>query len=214
MKLPHKIISYVYPLIRTVQSDFNGELEVSTTNGHKVLDSANANYSYGALQQILKFALEQIPLAAVGSVLLLGLGGGSVVETLRQDFGFMGHITAVDIDPVIIQIAKEEFGIISAENLRIFCADAIDFVLADPARYDLIIVDLFIDTKIPDKFLALPFWQHVQRRLGMRGYIVFNTIGETPGTAAVKDWLSRLGLAVQVFPMIQGTNTLLIAHYG
>jgi spermidine synthase len=213
MNLLQKIISYVYPLTKKFKSDFNGDLEVTIIDGRKVLDSANANYSYGSLQRILKFALQQISLAEVNNVLLLGLGGGSVIETLRQEIGFPGHIVAVDIDPVIIKIAHDEFGVINSGKLQITCADALDFVRTAKARYDLIIVDLFIDTKIPDKFLLLDFWQNVQRRMSLQGTIIFNTIGENVGTAAVKDWLTRLGLNVQVFPWVEQTNTLLIARY-
>jgi spermidine synthase len=213
MNLLQKIISYVYPLTKKFKSDFNGDLEVTIIDGRKVLDSANANYSYGSLQRILKFALQQISLAEVNNVLLLGLGGGSVIETLRLEMGFPGHISAVEIDPVIIKIARDEFGVINSEKLQITCADALDFVRTVKERYDLIIVDLFIDTKIPDKFLLLDFWQNVQRRMSLQGTIIFNTIGENVGTAAVKDWLMRLGLNVQVFPWVEQTNTLLIARY-
>ncbi len=111
-----------------MKSKFNGVLEATLTNGRKSLDDANTNYSCGSLQRILKFALGEISSPKLQTVLLLGLGGGSVVATLRQDFGFTGAITAVDIDPTIIQIAREEFGITNAANTRIACADAAEFL--------------------------------------------------------------------------------------
>ena len=106
-----KLFSYFYPLIRKIPSEHSGALEISVWQGHKTLNSANANYSYGSLQRILTFALSQVDFSGVGNVLLLGLGGGSVIPTLRATHGFQGPITAVDIDAAVIRIAQDEFGI-------------------------------------------------------------------------------------------------------
>ncbi len=54
----------------------------------KVLSSSHANYSYGALQRVLEYGLKQIDMRDVKNILLLGLGGGSVIETLRRDLEF------------------------------------------------------------------------------------------------------------------------------
>ena len=48
-----KAFSYLWPLTKKVNSEFSGELEVTWLNGKKILDTKNANYSYGALHQIL-----------------------------------------------------------------------------------------------------------------------------------------------------------------
>ncbi|MBF9221042.1 spermidine synthase [Hymenobacter ruricola] len=211
MTLTQKFLSYFFPFTRKITSEFSGELEITVSNGRKVLDSLNANYSYGSLQRILKFGLAQVSLPGLGRVLLLGLGGGSAVATLRLDFGFKGHITAVDIDPVVISIARDEFGIIEAENLQIVCADAFTFVKTHPARFDLIIVDLFIDNQVPAKFLAADFWQDTCRLLRPAGHLIFNTIGPAAGAGAVQAELERLGLHVREFAAVERTNTLLIA---
>lgn len=122
------LLSYIYPVAKKIKSDKNGTLEITWLNGKKHLNSKNANYSYGSLQRILKFGLEKIDLSKINSVLLLGLGGGSVIETLRKDFDYQKHITAIEIDPVIIDLAKEEFQLKIFENLDIICDDALHFV--------------------------------------------------------------------------------------
>ena len=140
-----RLLSYIYPVTKTIDSKYSGKLEITWYNGKKHLNSANANYSYGSLQSILKFGLKKINLSKVNSVLILGLGGGSVIETLRQDFNYSGLIEAIEIDPVIIDIAKTEFGIEQNETLKIHCADAYEFVKDHSKTFDLIIVDLYID---------------------------------------------------------------------
>ena len=54
-----KAFSYLWPLTKKIKSDFSGDLEVTWLNGKKVLDTKNANYSYGALHQILDLALQK-----------------------------------------------------------------------------------------------------------------------------------------------------------
>ena len=124
-------------------------MEITWYNGKKQLNTENANYSYGSLQRILKFGLKKIDLKKVNSILLLGLGGGSVIETLRIDFHYLKPIVAIDIDPVIIDIAKNEFNLKEDENLQIICEDALKFMQSNTHEFDLIIIDLFIDIQVP-----------------------------------------------------------------
>src|SRR5699024_8218858 len=143
-------------------------------NGKKHLNTTNANYSYGSLQKILKFGLQKINVDHVNRVLILGLGGGSVIQTLQNDFQYSGVITAVDVDPVIIEIAKTEFGISENQYLRLICQDAFDYMKTNSLQFDLLIIDLFIDTEVPKKFLKFSFWKDVVRACTPNGIILFN----------------------------------------
>ena len=156
-----RLLSFFYPITRKIKSDYNGTLEITWYNGKKQLNTKNANYSYGSLQKILKTGLEKIVLDQCKKVLLLGMGGGSVIKTLRDDFDYHHTITAIDIDPVIISIAKEEFNIIEDQKLEILCTDALKFMQQNDNEFDLIIVDLFVDTEIPDSLYNHSFWQHI-----------------------------------------------------
>jgi len=152
-----QLLSYIYPVTKTIESKYSGKLEITWYNGKKHLNSENANYSYGSLQRILKYGLEKTELGNVNSILVLGMGGGSVIKTLRTDFNYNNTIEAVELDPVIIDIAKSEFGIIEDQHLKIHCADAFTFVKTNTTTFDLIIVDLYIDLSVPDKFLSTEF---------------------------------------------------------
>jgi hypothetical protein len=95
-----KILSYIFPFrLKNYYSKINGPLEVNLINGKKILDTRWNNYSYGSLQKILHKGLSQI-----GSpenyerVLVLGLGGGSVIQTIREDFKSNAFIELVDIE--------------------------------------------------------------------------------------------------------------------
>ena len=154
---PKKILSYLWPITKKVDSDFSGKLEITWIDGKKVLDTKNANYSYGTLQHVLENGLKRIDFSQIDSVLILGLGGGSVVKSLQEKFNFYGSIQAVEIDQKIIDIAKTEFDLSAIKNLKIHQEDAFHFVEHSKQQYDLIIIDLFIDTEIPTIFLSEKF---------------------------------------------------------
>lgn len=169
-----KVISYFYPVTKKIPTAFNGILELTIYNGKKVLNSRNANYSYDSLQRVLKFALQQIDLTNVKSILLLGLGGGSVIKTLRDDFLFKGEITAVEMDPAIIEIAAKEFNVKTQPGLKIECMDAFNFIEKDTNIYDLIIIDLFIDTVVQEGVFSEPFWKNSMALMSPKGVFILN----------------------------------------
>lgn len=178
MKWPESILRFLSYFIvipgRRIQSDVSGILEINYANGKKILDSANTNYSYGSLQQALKYGLTKMDLSAVTSVLILGLGGGSVIGSLRKDFEYAGKITGVDLDPVVIDLASSEFGLTADEQLSVVCSDALGFLQHDTEKYDLIIVDLFVDATMPEVVFDTVFWDHMYQRLSRHGQFLFN----------------------------------------
>ena len=209
-----KLLSYLYPITTTVESDYSGTLEITWYNGKKHLNTKNANYSYGSLQHILKFGLEKIELKKVNSVLLLGLGGGSVIETLRNDFKYDKRITAVDIDPKIIEIAKNEFNLVEDEHLEIICEDALHFLQSNSSTFDLIIIDLFIDVKVPDAFLKLVFWNDVLKASSTNGSVLFNAFLEKTKSKALNniiEFLKSHFYKTEIFEKVNNTNTIILA---
>ena len=208
-----KLISYLYPLTKRIKSQYSGYLELTLYNGRKLLNTLNANYSYGSLQRVLKFSLEHVDLSKTEKVLILGLGGGSVIKTLRNDFKWTGQITAVEIDPVIVQVAENEFGIKADDKTNIICGDAFDFVFTDNSKFDLIIIDLFIDNMIPDKFLSLEFWRETLKKVKLNGNVIFNTLC-TPFTNLhpIEEKLKRSGFESTVYRYVENTNKVLIAN--
>ena len=210
-----RLLSYIYPITKTIKSNYNGTLEITWHNGKKYLNTKNANYSYGSLQEILKFGLEKIQLKNTNSILLLGLAGGSVIETLQQDYNYKNSITAVDIDTVIIDVAKKEFNLNNYKKLEIICDDALHFVEQNKKHYDLIIIDLFIDTKMPEQFLDIPFWKNIIKSNSKTGRILFNASlknSKDNTLKSVEDFLFKNSYNVAIFNKVNETNTLIIAN--
>lgn len=211
MKSLTNLLSFIYPLTRKIDSKYNGKLELTTYMGKKVLDTTNTNYSYGSLQRIMRYSLNQINLNNINSVLILGMGGGSVIQTLREEKNFKGKITAVEIDPIIIQLAESEFGIKSNINTHIVQCDAALFITSSQEKFDLIIVDLFIDTIIPTKFLQMDFWKAIIDH--STNEIIFNTLCSPPtNLIELKEKFNRRGIRYEIHRHVEKTNKLLIAH--
>jgi len=211
-----KLFSYIYPITKRINSDHNGVLELTLVNGRKVLDSKNANYSFGSLQRILEKGLSEIDLTNTNSILILGLGGGSVIKSLRNKFRYSGEIHTVEIDRTIIDIAKNEFDIHESEKLHIYNKDAFEYVKQYSSFYDLIIVDLFIDDKVPLKFYSQGFCGNLLTILSKKGTILFNVGLNESGEEKLKDLLGYFSinnkLTCNTLKNIEGTNTLLIIN--
>ncbi len=203
----------MWPQTTKINSDYNGVLELTYVNGKKMLDSKNANYSYGALQQVLEFGLQAVDFTNVESVLLLGLGGGSAVVLLRDTFNYKGNIVAVEFDSTVITIAKNEFLIDQDDQLQIVAVDAFNYVKNNTQTANLIIVDLFVDTKVPSKFYTSLFCECLYKQLKSNGSILFNigmqekAVDETEKVVA---FFKEKQCEVQIFEKVKGTNRLLL----
>ena len=179
-ELLYKIGSYIYPIrFKTVQSDFSGQLELTWYNGKLLLDTENTNYSYGNLQKVLDKAIGEIDkevFKTFKNILILGVAGGSVIETLYTKYKYENTIDAVDIDPVILKIAEEEFKISRFKKCNFFTADAFEFVKKSTKKYNFILIDLFIDYQIPPFIFEETFINSIKEMLDINGVILFNTI--------------------------------------
>ncbi|WP_438965264.1 spermidine synthase [Flavobacterium sp.] len=175
-----KLLSYLIPInIFKQNSSINKSLEVTWNNGKLVLDSKNTNYSYGSLQRALKKGLRFIGFERIEkfeNVLVLGVAGGSVIKTLRDEIKYKNKITGVEIDKNVIELANRYFKLNEIKNLELVNEDAFEFVLKTKEKYDLIIIDIFQDTVMPN-FLFEDFFIHrINFLLNLNGFILFNTM--------------------------------------
>ena len=149
-----RLLSFLLPVkIHQKKSVYSKNLEVTWNNGYLVLDSENTNYSFGSLQRVLKKGLKYIGYERINTfenILILGVAGGSVIETIKNDIKFKGKITGVEIDATAIEIANKYFGLNNYKNVEIIIEYAFEFVLKTKEKYDLIVIDIFQDTTMPN----------------------------------------------------------------
>ena len=213
-----RLLSYFYPIkIHSQKSALSQSIEITWANGDLVMDSQNTNYSYGSLQRILKLGLKNIGFAKIKkmeSILVLGVAGGSVIKTLVNDIHFTGKITGVEIDAEIIKIANQYFKLDKIPQLNIVIDDAFEFVLKTKENYDLIIVDIFQDTKMPNFLFEKFFINRVCFLLKNNGIVLFNTMCLTAGDNFrnqnfIKEF-NEENFKIETIPRVEVHNELII----
>jgi len=170
-----KIVSYIIPVtVKREASNYSGVLELNLYRNQLMLDTANTNYSYGSLQRILRKGLKYIGFEKIkkfNTVLVLGLGGGGVIKTLREEINFKGKIVGVDIDQKVIDLALSVFEMDKIEDLTIFKYDAFELILQTKSTFDLIIVDIFLDSEMPHFLFENHFVDELIKRLNTNGFV-------------------------------------------
>jgi spermidine synthase len=215
-----KWLSYIVPInILKKKSAFGQSLEITWNNGELVLDSANTNYSYGSLQRILRKGLKKIGFQKIQSmqhILVLGVAGGSVIKTLVNEIQFEQKITGVDIDATVIEMANDYFKLNSITNLEIIIDDAFEFVLKTKEKYDLIIIDIFQDTTMPNFLFETFFINRVLFLLHKKGFLLFNTMCLTENDNLRNEkyvaLFDKKKVVVTKIPRIESHNELIIVE--
>jgi spermidine synthase len=210
-----RLLSYFLPIkVYETPSKTSTNLEVTWNNGYLVLDSKNTNYSFGSLQRALKKGLKYIGyerIKSFESILVLGVAGGSVIETLKKDVKFDGIITGVEIDATVVDIANKYFGLSKYDNLEIVIDDAFEFVLKTKDTYDLIIIDIFQDTIMPNFLFEDYFINRINFLLNVNGFILFNTMAlqykDRRRNAIYKSKFDN-NYSVRLYPKIEEHNEL------
>lgn len=210
-----RFLSYFIPInIYKRKSAYSKNLEVTWNNGQLVLDSANTNYSYGSLQRILRKGLHYIGFERIRGfkeILILGVAGGSVIKTLKDEIKYTGNITGVEIDPLAVEIANTYFGLNDYADVEIVIDDAFEYVLRTRKKYDLIIIDIFRDTAMPNFLFEDFFINRINFLLNVNGFILFNTMTLTKKEKQRNlDYRTHFSddYSVRMYPKVEDHNEL------
>lgn len=170
-----KIRSYIQDVpIEFMESPYNESLQVLLSNGRYQLCTPNAIYSYADKYDNFRDSFENINLANIENVLILGFGLGSIPYMLEKKFGKRFTYTGVEIDEAVIYLASKYVLDELESDIEIVAADAWSYICQSSTKYDLICVDIFIDDKIPDVFLTEEFLANVKENLIDQGILMFN----------------------------------------
>jgi spermidine synthase len=153
-------------------------LEIYLSNGRYILDSGHVNYSFGGLHLVFRkaFARFNIRERDISNALILGFGTGSVASILCDEYKKDVHLTGVEKDPVVIELARKYFHIDRYKNLSLHIEDAGDFVENCNKKFDLVVVDIFVGADVPEKFWEAKFLAGLGRVLSPEGISFFNVV--------------------------------------
>jgi spermidine synthase len=105
-----------------------------------------------------------------GDMLLIGLGGGSLVKSFAEA-GW--RVTAVEIDPVVAALAREYFGL-SASHGTVHTMDGRRFLTRTDRTYQLMVMDAFGSSAIPFHLITDESFGLAASRLTRDGIFVLN----------------------------------------
>ena len=139
----------------------------------------------------------------IKTVLMLGLGGGSISTYLGR---FMPEvkIDTVELDPGVITAAKKYFGIVESPRVRYLEGDGRVFLNRHKDRYDLILVDAYHGGYVPFHLLTKEFYTLVKERVAPGGAVAFNVHDGTKLFASTVHTLRSVFEAVDLYPSGEG----------
>ena len=151
----------------------------------------------------------------VRKVLVLGVGGGTVIHQLLALVPGVS-VTGVEIDPVHIQVARRFFAL-DDSRVNLIEADARTYLRTCRTRYDAIIDDIFVHASGNDDpvrpFPPTTEWQlTLSRRLRSDGTLVQNHLSRPAANAAAAAWPST-EVHAQVFTTPQYDNRVLALYH-
>jgi spermidine synthase len=112
----------------------------------------------------------------IQSVCMIGLGAGVIPRAVSRFWPDIFFET-VEIDPVVLHIAREFFLYRESDHTKTVIEDGRAFLARDGRTYDLIILDAFNSTGVPFHLTTREFFETVRRRLSPDGILAANFYG-------------------------------------
>lgn len=160
-----------------ISSPINGEISVVEQWGRRKIVVSGLTQSGPLAEKIWDSGIKNLSsiIHYPSSILILGLGGGSLVKLLNKYFP-QAKIIGVEIDPLMAELGQQYLELSKAKNLKIIIDDAINFVKKTNEKFDLIFFDLYIGDKIPKDYQTKFFLKNLKKLLRENGMIVFNCL--------------------------------------
>ena len=176
--------SYLFPqTIFITTSAYNRHIRVNEEWGKMKLLIDGSSQSGAYIEKLWKKALRRFSIGShipIRNILVLGVGGGTVLFLLHDLFPHAKQ-TCVDIDKVIIDIAKNYFSIGQIPNITLIEVDAQQYIkrlAKEKKKYDCIVVDLFSGPHVPEFVRDERFLRSLQGILTENGCILMNYLRE------------------------------------
>jgi spermidine synthase len=173
----HKAFSFLFPIVlKEINSPVY--LQFVLKNNIILLNTQQANQSNGTLKYALHQAFSHFnwyQKKEIQHILILGFGLGSAYDLLAPTYP-KAIFTGVEIQPEIKDFYTQYYPKNLSLNWQI--QSAADFINITNSTYDLILIDVFEDTTIPDAILTLNFFKTCLQKLNQKGTILFNTLSQ------------------------------------
>lgn len=104
---------------------------------------------------------------------MIGLGAGAYASLLRRLYPAV-TLDVVEIDAVVLDVARRYFHLVTDDKLRVHIADGRSWLAATAQRFDLLILDAYSGDGIPVHLMTREFFFLVGQRLAPGGVVLAN----------------------------------------
>jgi spermidine synthase len=157
--------------------------------------------------------------ANLSNVLMIGLGGGST-QRAYQHYCPAVNVETVEIDPAVVQVARDYFFVKETARHKIHLSDGRVFLRRSTNRYDAILLDAYTENRygsfLPQHMVTREFFQLASGHLTTNGVLAYNVIGQIEGLradllGALHRTLKSVFPEVYLFPAGDSQNVVLVA---
>lgn len=155
------------------------------------------------------FHIGRLMRPAVRRILLIGLGGGTAARQFPHYYPD-AEVDVVDVDPLVVDVAKRYFAVQPGPRLRIHVSDGRTFLREARTTWDLIVIDAYSTNRygdtIPPHLVTREFFTAAAARLSEGGILHFHCAFDN--TRLMASLHRTLG---SVFPSVLRTRGELLA---
>jgi spermidine synthase len=202
-----------------VQVIDQGGLRMLSFNGTRETLMSLSNPLQGHFEYTEYFHMPWLWNHNIRQVLILGLGGGSTQRAYGHYYTNV-VVDTVDIDPVVVEVARQYFGVSETARHKIHTEAGRVFLRRTDKKYDAILMDAYTATRygssIPPHLTTKEFFQLADQRLTTNGVLAYNVIGQIQGWKAdivggIYRTMKEVFPQVYLFPATSSRNVVLIA---
>ncbi len=144
-------------------------------------------------------------------ILMIGLGGGTIAYQFENSGAKISEFDIVEIDKDMISIAKAFYPRMRAKIIE---GDGIEYVKGSGKRYDILILDAYINYSIPSAFMSRPFIESAYASLSDNGILAINYLNDGGSFNNTQGFISMLKEKFTVYTLdtdITLYNTIILA---
>jgi spermidine synthase len=181
--------------------------------GNLIVQSAYSTLQPDCL--LLRYTRQMIAAVALvpqmENILHIGLGGGSVANFIYHHFPKLQQ-TVIEINPLVIEVAYEYFGLPKDPRLQILGMDVTESIKGLGDSYDLIFLDAFDHSGASSCFDSTSLLLQLQDLLSSNGWLIGNFWNQFRLFSLQKElWLGLCGQLIEAKTGLT-TNSILYGH--
>ena len=141
----------------------------------------------------------------IDRVLFVGGGGFTGPKRFVDDYDVT--VDVVELDPAVVDVAKEYFGVSESERLNVHVGDGRRYLRQTNHTYDLIVLDAYRKDKVPFQLTTTEFMGLAEDRLSDDGVLFANIISAPRGPAS-EFYRAEYRTMSTVFPRVYSFPTV------